>query len=132
MTEIFAPLVLAVIGTFIGYIIRKLIFEKNAVPVTELMLLKEELQVGKTKLAVADQTVTSLKDTNDVISSKLHEKSEELISAKTSFASKASELSSFEQQVTEIKQQWQEAKNEHTQIQSCNILLCCIPEKVIP
>ncbi len=103
MTEVILYLVFAFVGASIAWIIRKLIFEKNSVSITELDQVKQQLQAKSSALAVAENHANLLKGEKQEMTVALNEMNERLKEATNSVTAKATQIENLDLLLSDTK-----------------------------
>lgn len=112
MQSFLIPIFCLLAGAVIAWIIRKLIFEKNCVPLQELNHVKEEMQALKTDKAVVDKSYDSVKADKEHLAQITDSRDKEINALKSELARKNSDCENLEANLSQAKVQLQETKSE--------------------
>jgi len=109
--------VFCLIGIAVGWIIRKLWFEKGFVPATDLENIKNQLQDLKTSKAIADQTISRLQSDYNAAIERESACIEDNSKLKTSFVEISSLKKAQDETMRELRQDLAEKNNRIAQLQ---------------
>lgn len=105
----------ALAGAFVSWIIRKLIFEKNAIPVTQFEAVNQELQKKATALAVADNTVVTLTKENEDLTKDVETKNTLITELTSKLAASATAIEGYKKEITALQAENYEAAQQVNQ-----------------
>jgi DNA recombination protein RmuC len=117
MTEVILYLIFALAAGIVAWIIRKLIFEKNSVPIADFEQVKQQLQERSSALAVAENTASVLKGEKQELATSLKEIQEKLQETSNSLIARVTHIDNLQLQLTEAKEACKELNSDAEHLQ---------------